>query len=87
MKYELWYDDGDNRYAVRHPLKYLWFGTEPLSLDEELMWWRDTEWDDSEESQFHDMHLSMVGNIHLIGLYDSFTEAYQQYRMEHLLNA
>lgn len=87
MQYELWHDDGDNRYAVRHPMKYMWFEAEPISLEYELTWWRDVEWDESEADQYSDLQGSKVGTLHCLGYFDSMTDLYQQYRMEYLLNA
>ena len=87
MQYELWHDDGDNRYAVRHPMKYMWFFDVPVPLEEELSWWSEEEWDDSEAEQFEDMIICRKGDMHLIGYFATFTEVYERYRMEHLLNA
>ncbi|AUR82567.1 hypothetical protein NVP1152O_085 [Vibrio phage 1.152.O._10N.222.46.E1] len=42
MRYELWVDDGDMRYVIKHPVKFMWLDEEPRDLEYELNYWEDT---------------------------------------------
>ncbi|AUR87228.1 hypothetical protein HYP58_gp82 [Vibrio phage 1.097.O._10N.286.49.B3] len=87
MKYELWVDDGDNRYAIKHAVKFMWLDEEPKDLKYELGYWKNTKDESCAYEIDNGFRNSARGNLVFVGEFDTFAEAYGQHRMEHLLNA
>ena len=87
MQYELWQDTGDDRYCIIISTKYMWLDAIPLTLDMELYYWDETSWDDSTEDMYKSLNDLKLGEMSWRGDHATFAGAYEQYRMEHLLNA